>query len=1001
MAAPSFAAVIQGTVLNQNTQRFLERATVQVQGTSLQALTDRDGRFRISGLPAGTYTVVASYAGLDAATATVTVKEETPATLSLELTSDVYQLGEFVVNSTVEGNAYAINQQRRAESARSVTSIDAFIDQVTGNPGEFLRNVSGIQMDFSQNEPQLIRVRGMAPELTTVTMDGNEIASAASSSDNRQLQVDQLSMAAIGAVEVFKAPIPSMSANAIGGAVNFTTKSAFEQKGRRSSLQVGVMMDSHDFHFRKTPGPGHGEDAERRIYPVGRLEYSNSFLDRRLGVVFSVGRDHTNQLASSITHNLNVTALPGSALPAPPTLYTQDNVLVRRGAMSFAPNRQLRTRDDISLNTDFKLTEQIAVFLKTTFSEYHSTNRNHGFTLTPGTLVAGHTVTDYSTTNGTAAQGVSVFDKHTNSWQINPGAKFRSGNWKLDLIGGFSKSTNHYENPSNFTSLSINLPGVGWSMSTPTDTDKPSSIVQTNGPDFYNLGNYVPNQGNLAADREHRTNHAGFVSNNVRHSSEVRYSARLDVQRDFQARYPFYVKAGLSYNETIRDKRQPQRRWYWVGDDGVPGTADDTTAAANLGRFAEPVPVTQGIPGFNLREPTYLSTYELWKYWQANPRVLVENLAYAEEQRFTGKRKVNEAITGAYAMGSVNVARLNVLTGLRIEETEIEATGVRTLPTSGATSVLPAGVHANSIEGVRAKYRFVTTRSDYRSDPFPYLHLRYEWLPNLQTRASYTEAIGRPNFAQILPSMTQNDSAMTVTVNRAGLEPQRSKNLDFSAEYYTRSAGEWTAAWFSRDVNRYISSTRVPMTAALLQELNLGSEFSNYDVVTSTNLGSANWLGYEVGVRQQLRDWGFVPALLHGVTIWANHTRIYEMEGDFGTPGARITHLANVVPKLFNAGISYRTPRGKLFVQLTTNRQSVRPTQNLPAANAAAQRWPRQEPYQFWNLEASYRLLPKLRLTCTARNLFSERPEFSEVGVIRNRQQDTGIAWMFAARYDL
>ena len=37
------------------------------------------------------------------------------------------------------------------------------------------------------------------------------------------------------------------SANAIGGAVNFVTKSAFDQKGRRASVQLGVLTDSHDF----------------------------------------------------------------------------------------------------------------------------------------------------------------------------------------------------------------------------------------------------------------------------------------------------------------------------------------------------------------------------------------------------------------------------------------------------------------------------------------------------------------------------------------------------------------------------------------------------------------------------------------------------------------------------------------------------------------------------------------------------------------------------------
>ncbi len=1002
------AATLEGTVLNQNTRRFLERAVVQVEGTAFQAVTDKEGAFRIAGLPAGTYTLVATYTELDPVTRTVTVTADQTARTDFELTaSGIYQLGQFVVSSTVEGNAFAINQQRRAESARSVTSVDAFTDVSTGNPGEFLRNISGIQMDYSQNEPNRIRLRGQDPVLTSVTMDGNEIASAASSGTNRVLEIDQLSMAAIESVEVFKAPIPSMSANAIGGAVNFVSKSAFDQKGRRASAQIGVMTDSHDF-FGEFDGPGHSTTGrERAAYPVGRLTYSDSFLGNRLGLVFSAGRDHTHMLGSSVSHALNT-----AGQPAAPAAITAANTTVRRGALSFAPNRQLRTRSDYSLNTDYRLTEHISVFLKNSLTFYHSTNRNHGWTLTPGapnTLSPGSTLESYTTTTGTASQGVSVFDKHTTSWQINPGLKFRSGPWKTDLIGGFSKSTNHYENPNNFTALSIATESpLGWTITTPVNDEKPSAIAQTAGPDFYSLNSYRPNQGSLATEGQ-RTNHAGFVSNNVRNSSEVRWSGRLDVQRDFALRIPFYLKAGLSYNETIRDKRQPQRRWYWVGDDGLAGTADDTTAAgAQLARFAEPVPVTQQIPGFNLREPTYFSTTKLFEYWQQNPRVMVENLAYAEEQKFLGKQKINEQITGYYLMGNASVRKLNILAGARVEETEIVAQGSRTLPTTGARSVLPPGVNANSLEGVLAKYRFLTTRDEYRSDPFPYLHLRYEWLPNLQSRASYTEGIGRPNFSQLIPSLTQTDTPTggfdgTVSVTRVGLLPQRSQNLDFSLEYYTRSAGVWEAAWFSRDIDHYISSTTIPMTPELLTEFNLGSEFANYRLSTSENLGNASWRGFEVSVRQKLRHWPFVPEWLSGIEIWANHTRIYEMEGTFGgaATAARITHLSGVVDSQVNGGISYRSPRGKFYVHLKTNYQAARPTANVTVLGPSNQRNPRQEAYQFWDMELSYRLRPKVTLTVVGRNLANERAKFTEIGIVTNRQQATGISWMFATKFDL
>ena len=141
--------------------------------------------------------------------------------------------------------------------------------------------------------------------------------------------------------------------------------------------------------------------------------------------------------------------------------------------------------------------------------------------------------------------------------------------------------------------------------------------------------------------------------------------------------------------------------------------------------------------------------------------------------------------------------------------------------------------------------------------------------------------------------------------------------------------------------------------------------------------------------------------------FFANFTHNYKTEGTFDTAtatnpkGVTITTLAGVVPKLFNAGLSYRSPQGKLFAIVKTNYQSERATQNLPATTAAAQRNPRQLAYQFWDLEVSYKVTQRLKLQLIGRNLTEERPVYSEVGIVRNTQQDTGRQWYLAFKLDL
>ena len=54
-----------------------------------------------------------------------------------------------------------------------------------------------------------------------------------------------------------------------------------------------------------------------------------------------------------------------------------------------------------------------------------------------------------------------------------------------------------------------------------------------------------------------------------------------------------------------------------------------------------------------------------------------------------------------------------------------------------------------------------------------------------------------------------------------------------------------------------------------MTDLGLDNSFSNYEVVTSRNLGTAKWQGFELGMRQRLRDFPFVPQVLQQVEIWA------------------------------------------------------------------------------------------------------------------------------------
>jgi TonB-dependent starch-binding outer membrane protein SusC len=148
---------VQGTVRSQ-AGAPLEAVTVTVTGTRQGALSRRDGRYTISGVPPGTYTVRANRLGFAAREQQVVVAAGTAAEANFELTSAVLVLERVV--------ATGYGTQARRDVTGSVASVSAAeiatmpvprVDQAIAGL------VSGVQVQTTNTQPgaQLrIRIRG-------------------------------------------------------------------------------------------------------------------------------------------------------------------------------------------------------------------------------------------------------------------------------------------------------------------------------------------------------------------------------------------------------------------------------------------------------------------------------------------------------------------------------------------------------------------------------------------------------------------------------------------------------------------------------------------------------------------------------------------------------------------------------------------------------------------------------------------------------------------------
>jgi hypothetical protein len=62
-AASAQTGAVSGRVIDQATRGALPGAAIVVDGSSLSAVSDRDGRFRIAGIPPGPVTLIVTYIG--------------------------------------------------------------------------------------------------------------------------------------------------------------------------------------------------------------------------------------------------------------------------------------------------------------------------------------------------------------------------------------------------------------------------------------------------------------------------------------------------------------------------------------------------------------------------------------------------------------------------------------------------------------------------------------------------------------------------------------------------------------------------------------------------------------------------------------------------------------------------------------------------------------------------------------------------------------------------
>lgn len=231
--------ILTGIVIDEN-NLGMPGATVVVQGENIGAITDVNGNFTIDKLAEGTYTLEVNYLGYNDFSMEYTHAENN-GLLYIPLTPGVLMGDEvLILGDRLKGQAKALNQQRSIVNVTNIVSADQIGRFPDANIGDAMKRIPGITMQGDQGEARNIIVRGLAPQLNSVTLNGDRIPSA--EGDNRNIQMDLIPADMIQTIVVNKAVTPDMDGDAIGGSINLITRGAPNDTRLSATLASGTNL---------------------------------------------------------------------------------------------------------------------------------------------------------------------------------------------------------------------------------------------------------------------------------------------------------------------------------------------------------------------------------------------------------------------------------------------------------------------------------------------------------------------------------------------------------------------------------------------------------------------------------------------------------------------------------------------------------------------------------------------------------------------------------------
>lgn len=856
------------------------------------------------------------------------------------------------------------------ETIQSV-EMGKFPDQ---NLAEALQRVSGVAIDRAEGEGRYVTVRGFGPEFNRVMINGRQLAT---DSLGREFSFDTLASELVSNVTVYKQNQASQQSGGIGATIDIITDKPLSYRGMRAAGSVEMQYD----------------DNADQWTPQGSVLLRNTFMDHKLGVLLSLTQYQRDARIdeAQIDGWLVNTNVPASSLSRETdTLYVPRNYDQRvrfddRSRTGGTLVLQYRPNADLDITADY-LGSRFNVNTSATSMGHWFTSSNLEAVELDGNGTAvkfsqqeGHATDFHARTfnrdSSLHAGGVNI------DWQVNDYFSLNSdisvsratsqdkrgdGN-ALSLIGYLNRSTFDH-------TQGLVLPSIyGFQTANPSQLNAAG--------DELGVGSYL----DPANGRSHVMLKRGWdVSDTVRQwKVDGRYllNNRGLTQVDFGWRVADQTKQNTRYDNELN-----ARHCTFCGYFDTPDIPDSFQRLFNAGDdFLDQVSGHDGIPHQWLRH----DGPQLFAFLEDAGGVDLS--AVKRNNSFV----INEKTYALYADLTYewDFSFLYVVahTGLRLAHTDVAVSGVNeqldSLVILDKTELAP-------ITGA--------------ASPVDYAQSYTNWLPSIQVKATYRDkwvmrgayshSITRPTLSQMTPGITftttRQGGDLRASVGNPLLQPFESRNLDVALEFYYQKDSYLAAAAYRKYVDNFILSANQDVPFPGVTDPSTGDDpnapdsadsTAVFDIVSPINGQTAMVDGVELSWQHAFGDSGFgVQANVSAVSSNA------ELDKDDVKTKFALTGLSGAG----NLVLFYE--KGPLQWRVAYNRRGgflqslVQPQSNEPTF---------VNPYQQWDVSASYQLSGRVSVYAEGINLTNETVH--KHGRFNNQLllvQDSGTRYVIGVR---